>query len=515
MDRMTLDADWQKARLAEQRGDLRAAIEHYRILARRFPSDPELLFALARAAVRLGDHVTAENALAGAIRLDPESAPLRINYAFVQKQLGKTDAARRELEAALRLAPGNVLALYNLGNLWRDSGALDRAEACYRQALSSDARHVDSLYNLSCLLRDRDEIAEAKSMFETAVHLNPKRFDAWHNLANVRRAEGDIKGARQAYEAALSGGEWALPRYALGTLDLLEGNWTLGWAGYESRWEANGIPKPGSRLPLWQGEDTGPDSALLIHSEQGYGDFIQFARFLPLLARRFVRVGVHCSAPLIRLLRHNFGDAVAVFETLPEEQAASYTHQVPIMSLGKALQVGEAMLKTIAVPYLQADAPHRFDEEDAPFRIGFTWTGNPAHAENARRSIPLDMLASLFSTEGTRWYSLQKGMGDALVPWRQTVRDESNQWQDFADAANFIDSLDLVITVCTAQAHLAGALGKPVWLMSRFDADWRWLLERTDSPWYRTMRIFRQPSRGDWKSVIENIRAMLPASEHR
>src|SRR6185312_15960267 len=211
------------------------------------------------------------------------------------------------------------------------------------------------------------------------------------------------------------------------------------------------ISRPCSHLPPWQGEDVGTDSALLIHAEQGYGDFIQFARFLPLLTQRFARVGIHCPAPLVRLLRQSLGDAVSVFDTLSQEQSASYTHRMPVMSLGKALRVDEPMLKTIPVPYLRADAPHCFEEGNAPLRIGFTWTGSPAHAENARRSIPLEMLASLFSLEEVQWYSLQKGMENALSPWRETVRDESEWWEDFADAANFIAGLDLVITVCTAQ----------------------------------------------------------------
>jgi tetratricopeptide (TPR) repeat protein len=542
MDRMTLDAEWRKARHAEQQGDLRAALGHYRELARRFPSHPDLLFDFARAAAqsgeyqesrtqfetllrlapqdvaawaqlgfvcsRMSDFAGAENALANAIRLDPQAPALRINYALVQKQQGKTEAARRELETVLQMAPDNVLALYNLGNLWRDAAVYDRAEECYRRTLAIDARHVDSLYNLACLLRDHDEFAEAQALFEAAVRLRPGRFDAWHNLANLRRVLGDLKGARAAYQAALSGGEWALPRYALGTLDLMEGNWSPGWDGYEARWEANHMARPQLHLPLWQGEDVSRESRLLVRFEQGYGDCIQFVRFLPLLARRFGHVGMHCPTPLIRLFRQSFGDEFSFFENLPAEQVASYTHYIPVMSLGRALRVDEPMLGTIPVPYLRAGAPRRFLEEGA-LRIGFTWTGNPAHAENIRRSISPPALASLFSIKGTRWCSLQRGLGRELMPWRDRVCDDSDAWQDFADMANFIAGLDLVITVCTAQAHLAGALGKPVWLMSRFDTDWRWQLDRTDSPWYPSVRIFRQPVRGDWGSVIENVGAAL------
>jgi len=544
-DQLTLDTDWLKAQRAEQQGDLRTALGHYRILVQRFPANSKAFFALARIAtqvgeypesriqmeaglrlapkevaawaqlgfvcVRLGDLGAAEKALANAIRLDPKSAPLHINYANVQKQLGKPDLARRELETALKLSPRNVLALYNFGNLWRDVPDFDKAADCYRRALAIEPQHVDSLYNLGCLLRDRDEVEQAQAMFEAAVRINPKRFDAWHNLANAKRAQGDWKGARAGYQAALAGGEWALPRYALGTLDLLEKNWSQGWLGYEARWEANKIPRLQSQLVRWQGEDVGPESRLLVYTEQGYGDIIQFARFFPLLAQRFAHVGVHCPSLLARLFQQNFIGGITVFDALQDKHAASYTHYVHIMSLGNVLQVDESLLNAIAAPYLRASAPCRFPQDGSVFKIGFTWMGNPVQIDNAHRSIPLAALASLFDAEGTKWYSLQKGAGAALAPWSELVSDESDVWQDFADSANFIAGLDLVITVCTAQAHLAGALGKPVWLLSRFDADWRWQLNRQDSPWYPATRIFRQSRRGDWRDVIERIGDALKA----
>ncbi|TJZ65872.1 tetratricopeptide repeat protein, partial [Chitiniphilus eburneus] len=450
-----------------------------------------------------GDHAAACEALAQAVRLDPTAPALRVNHASMLRALGDAAGARAELEAALRLAPGDINARYNLANLLLDSGDEQGAVAAYQAVLTMAPGHAGARYNLGCLARRRGDIEAALAWFEQVVAQAPTHADAWHNLAGCRRALGDWDAARAAYERSVALEDSARSRYALGTLDLLQGRWRPGWDGYEARWEACGRTLPALPLPTWLGEAVPPGARLLVHAEQGYGDLLQFARFLPGLRQRFATVTVACPPALLALLAASL-DGIEVCDSLPDP--ADFTHAVAIMSLARVLHLDEAALGRYPVPYLRAPSGAQAGAERGPgLNVGLCWTGNPAQSDNLWRSIPLGLLRGLRDIPGISWHNLQQGQAAQARAAGFELRDASGQWRDFGDTAAYLAVLDLVITACTSIAHLAGGLGKPVWLLSRFDADWRWLLDRQDSPWYPSMRIWRQPTPGNWPAAVDKL----------
>jgi hypothetical protein len=274
------------------------------------------------------------------------------------------------------------------------------------------------------------------------------------------------------------------------------------------------------RQPLWTGGDIA-GRILLLHAEQGLGDTLQFCRYAPLVARRCGKVYLEVPRALLRLLRQSLGaenlEVIPRLADFPATQALPRTdYHCPLLSLPRVF--GTSLVDVPAdIPYLAADAAQAAAWSqrlaDLPGRkVGLVWAGLPQYADDAHRSLPLAQLAPLGGVVGVTFISLQTGAAAVqagAVPPGMTLHDASAGLGDFADTAALIAALDLVISVDTAAAHLAGALGRPVWLLNRFDTDWRWMTDRADSPWYPAMRIFRQPRRGDWDSVISQIRAEL------
>jgi hypothetical protein len=294
---------------------------------------------------------------------------------------------------------------------------------------------------------------------------------------------------------------------------LLLGDYPNGWRGYETRWRIpESFPPRDFRQPVWDGSDIS-GKTVLLHAEQGFGDTIQFCRYAPLVAERGATVIVECQPPLAALLQTLAG----VKQVVPRgEPLPDFDLQCPL--LGLPLRFGTTVETTPArVPYLHADEQRvaRWREKIGQgdgLRVGIAWAGAAGYGNDQRRSLTLSSFAPLAQIEGIRWYSLQKGDAakQAEHP-RQGMHlfDFTSDLNDFADTAALIANLDLLICVDTAVAHLGGALGKPVWTMLPFCPDWRWMLGREDSPWYPTMRLFRQPTRGDWLSVMQRIRGEL------
>jgi hypothetical protein len=306
-------------------------------------------------------------------------------------------------------------------------------------------------------------------------------------------------------------------QFNLGACQLALGDYERGWAGYEWRWQTrNTAPLPDYRSPRWRGDVAIPNQTILVHAEQGFGDSLQFCRYVPMLAS-LASVVLDVSRPLVRLLSSLDCDVriIARGDDLPP-----FDTWIPMLSLPLAFQT---TLATIPGParYLHADP-----EQSARWRkrlsgmagrkIGLVWAGSPlslqpqALAMDRRRSLTLQQFAPLADIPGLCLISLQKG--DAArqsPPDGMALHDWTDELDDFADTAALIEALDLVISVDTSVVHLAGALGKPVWVLNRFDQCWRWLSDRTDSPWYPTARLFRQPAPGDWTSVMRDVAAAL------
>ena len=345
--------------------------------------------------------------------------------------------------------------------------------------------------------------------------------------ARALACSGHPERAREQYQLALRAGPEGpgLPtaRYSLALLDLLEGDWVSGWAGLEARWQhslAQGR-RPDMQRPWWQGEPLGQGASLLVMDEQGLGDTLQFVRLLPLLRQRLPQTPLHllCRQNLLRLLKPWAQRWGVQLHHWDENWQALISHQVMLLSLPHCLGLRQPQLRALTAQFTPgylsvASGPPLRLPSGGPLRVGLVWRGNPDYALRHARDLPLSALASLCTTPGVQWLNLQMG---GAPEWAQTeglppVHDASAHWQDLADTAHTLcHALDLVLTVDTAMAHLAGALGVPVWLLNRHDSDWRWGNSGQDSVWYPSMRIFRQSRPRDWSAPLQEVQHALQA----
>jgi tetratricopeptide (TPR) repeat protein len=451
----------------------------YREALRLRPDDPEAhrnLGAVLRDLARLTE---AEASCREALRLRPDFRLAHNSMGNVLRKLGRPGEAEASYREALRLGPHYPEAHNNLGTALRDLGRLEEAEARYRDALRLRPDYVEAHKNLGAALRDLHRLAEAEASCREALRLKPDDPEAHANLSFVLLLAGRLKEGWQEYE------------------------WRLKTKPYK---RADGFS-----APLWSGETIG-NRVILLHAEQGLGDTLQFCRYVPLIATS-ARTVLVVQPPLVRLLSRLPGitEIIARGKKLP-----SYDLHCSLLSVPHLVST---TLDTIpaATPYLAADpalaANWRERLAGLPgLRVGLVWAGGKMLEGDSRRSITLDSMAPLAQASGVSFISLQKGEPAAQAanpPAAMDLHDFTADLHDFADTAALVDGLDLVISVDTAVAHLAGALGKPVWLLNRFDTDWRWLLDRYDSPWYPTLRQFRQPAPGDWVSVIRSARDAL------
>lgn len=444
-----------------------------------------------------------------ALEQNPGSMEAHYNLGEALQAQGKLDSAAASYRRALELSPDYSAAHNNLGNVLRDQGKLPEAHASFCRALELKPESVVAHINLGNVLRDLDRPEEALACWRRALELKPGFAEAHNNLASVLQDQKKFDEAlahyRQAFELKP---EYAEARSNWSLLTLLRGDFERGWPEYEWRLLAM-TPQRAFAQPRWDGSSLA-GRTILLHAEQGFGDTIQFIRYIELVAQSGGRVIVECQKRLGRLLRGSLAGFTVVEKGEP---APSFDVQCALLSLP---MVFRTTLQTIPqqVPYLFADANAvtRWRDKIAhgtpSFNVGLAWAGNKTHKNDRKRSLKLEALAPLGRVPGVRFYSLQKGdpAQQALMPPPgMQIIDWTNELDDFADTAALVANLDLVIAVDTAVAHLAGALGIPVWTLLPFAPDWRWLLDRDDSPWYPTMRLFRQTVPGDWDSVIEVV----------
>ena len=408
-----------------------------------------------------------------ATALRPTLAEAWINRGALLLQLLRLDEAAKVLETAHRLAPKDAAARLNLGNLRLEQGRLDDAVALYEAVLAADAAHAAATLNLGRALKELGRPAEALRWYRQAETLAPQDPTIQWNLGVCR---------------------------------LLLGDWLRGWQGFEARFAAGAVAGTGIAGPAWDG---GPlDGTLLIHAEQGLGDTIQFARFAAVAKARGVgRIVLACQAPLLDLMRGVAGIDMVVPRDGP---LPPFDAQVALMSLGAVLTVTAATLPP--APYLTAD-PARVaawrDRLGPGFKLGLVWQGHRLHRNDRNRSLPAAALAPLLTVPGVAAFSLQKDPGPGDLATLPGIVDLAAELTDFTETAAAILALDLVVAVDTAVAHLAGALGKPVWLALPHAPDWRWLMARADSPWYGSARLYRQSERGVWAAPVAAMRTAL------
>lgn len=504
------DAAFQHAARLHAAGRLAEAESGYRQILAAAPTHSDTRHGLGVLALQTGHPADALVHIDAAIVRDPRAALFHANRANALLALGRPVDAEAACRAALALKRNAAEAWASLGHALSDQGRAADAIEAYRTALRHNPRLPDLHAALGLALHDAARLDDAEAALAEAARRAPADPIAAGNLASLWKDQGKLDQAEAAYRALIARDPAdATAHFNLGVLLLLAGRHAEAWPEWDWRFRAE--PTTDRRLPApeWRGESLA-GRTLLVQAEQGIGDLIHFARFIPLLPRDG-RILVEAHPPLLRL----FGQLPAIAQLTPlGAPLPRHDLRIPIMSLPRHLPIAAAADRAVRGPYLQADpeaaAAWRARLAHLPGRrVGLVWAGNPGRVRmDRRRSIPPERLAPLRAIPGVSFVSLQKP-APASLPLDGRLTDPTAELRDFADTAALIAALDLVIGVDTAVVHLAGALGAPVWLLNRADPDWRWGLGRADSPWYPTLRQFRQPCAGDWASVIDALAAAL------
>lgn len=515
--------------IAQQRGQSLAAVQLIEQAIAVEPNRWAFHSNLACALESLGRRDEAIHGYRQAINLGGESAPLLSNLGAVCQDAGRRDEARHCYQRAISLDPRHAEAHYNLGNLAREMGDAAGAIVSYEQALRLRPTYVEAQVNLANLLLDEGRPEEAIRRYERALELNPRDAETHYNLARALKTVGRASEALTAYERAIEiKPDHAAAHMLRGLLLLRKGDLAQGWSEYDWRWrKKDELPMPSLPQPQWRGESLA-GRTLFVFGEQGVGDEIMFASCLPDVISQAEHCVIECDARLTSLFRRSFPSAtirsrVAWGEHDWLSQVRPIDCQSPLGDLPRWLRPKIEDFPTTD-HYLQVDPAlvARWRDRVAAlgpgFKIGISWRGASEHEQKYRRSIPLADWAPLLNWPGARFVNLQYGkVATEIAEVEKSLGVEIHDWED-ADPERDLDSLaaqmaalDLVITIGNTNAHLAGALGLRVWTLLPQSPSWRWGEAGETTPWYRSMRLFRQSSAGDWKPLLMEVRQAVEA----
>jgi tetratricopeptide (TPR) repeat protein len=540
----------QDAVALHRQGRLREAEKLYARVLKVAPDHFDALHLLGLANAQGGEMHEAFRLMSAALKINPKVPDVLMNFANVLHALKRDAEALDCLDKALALRPDDLNALHDRGNALLALGREQDSLACFDQVLSRNPRHGDAMLNRGTALASLGRNEQALADFDAALALMPGHPAALYNRGNVLSALGRYQEALAAFERALAAAPnhvqaWnnrgralqALNRHAdaVASFDkaialqkdyadanfnralslLTLGDLPGGFVQYEWRWKRSGITdtRRGYGKPLWLGEFPLARKTILLHAEQGLGDTIQFARYAPLLARAGATVVFEVQPELKNLLAGVEGVASCHARG---DQLPAYDVHCPLGSLPLALKTEPGTIPA-GIPYLHADEIHlakwrpRIDAL-AGKRVAFAWAGNVSHANDRNRSIDLKLLEPLFSIEGISFLNIQRelrGNDAELLVRHANVSHLGGELADMADTAAVAALADLTISVDTSVVHLAGSLGRPVWVMLPFAPDWRWTLNGESSPWYPQARLFRQSALSDWPGAIATLRTEL------
>jgi tetratricopeptide (TPR) repeat protein len=564
------DAHYNLANAKLNQGDAAAAIEHYRQAIKLQHGCPAYHFNLAHALQRIGRLAEAADEYRQVVSMAPGDFDATYNLGIVLHELKEFAHAADAFRRALALKPDLPQAMSNLAAALQGLDDYDGAANLLRRAIALNPDFAEAHGNWGGHLWRQGDLDAAKKSCLRAIELNPNLSGAHGNLGHVLFDQADYRGALGCYDQALAlrpdvalcanssvasshasasrpwrrgdlvnafdacrraGADFANAEYRralaaksnsvevlyyVGLLHLLHGDFAAGWHNYEYRWQTKMLrnARRDFSQPQWLGQPFS-GSRILLHAEQGLGDTLQFIRYVPLVAARGAKIILEVPSELSRLIESSLGSTARIVSR--GSRLPDFDWQSPLLSLPLVFQTDLNSIPA-SIPYLQADprltgdfAQH-FTATNSGLRVGIVWSGSPRHTRDPQRSIPLARLRALIEISGATFYSLQKGPATKELldmPLDLNLIDLSGHLNDFADTAGALANLDLLVTVDTAVAHLAGALGKPVWILLTRNPDWRWLLDREDSPWYPTARLFRQKVAGDWSTVIERVQNEL------
>ena len=541
------DAEIRRAFELHKAGEIAAALEIYTSVLHREPANASCLNLVGSALQALGRQGDAVTAIRAAIEINPLSASYRINLGVALRTMGREAEAADAYRAAIALAPENAVAHGNLGNALRDLGQFDAALACcmratalkpddvefllnaadlrqqtkdfsgalelYAAALQLAPAHAPALRSKSAALLSQGEISDAIECARLARECDPQDPAGCNNLGLALQANGRHAEALDVFTQGLSlAPENAAAQMNSAICNLVRGDFDVGFRHYEWRWQAAKEKLPDTGVPQWRGEGDIAGKRILFHAEQGFGDTIQFVRYAKLAVGRGASVVLSVPPALARLMvgMPDVAQVVAYGESLPPVDL-----QCPVMSLPLAFGT---RLETIPsdIPYLRADTAaievwRKRLGAKTKARIGLVWSGNAEHRNDRNRSISLSVLAPALDTR-CEFFSLQKELrpddGDFLAH-NSLVQNFGEHLGDFADTAALAANMDLVVCVDTSVLHLVGAMGIYAFALIPFNPDWRWLLDRDDTPWYPSVRLIRQSRPGDWASCLAVVHTEL------
>ncbi|MDP6748169.1 MAG: tetratricopeptide repeat protein [Candidatus Poribacteria bacterium] len=527
-----------------QEGNLKEAEKKYDYILKIDPTHAVSLNLLGVVLSQTNRHHDAIDLIRQALAINPEYTEAYNNLGMALQATKQLDSAIDSYLCSLKLDPHFISGHYNLGNTYKERDRFDEAIDSYCKTLALNPRHLSAYINLGIVYREQGKFTEAINCYQRALELDPNFADTHNNLGNVYREQEKFVEAINCYQRALeldpnSGtihNSLGIFHKDLGKVDeaiecyqralelkptnpqintnlamtlLLKGDFENGWKLNEWRLKQQ---QRDFLQPFWDGSSF-EDKTLLIYSEQGLGDTIQFVRFLPTLAKMGNKIAIQCQDQLKTLLQplESLSHLVGVFNST--DKLPHFDICLPLMSLPYVLGISHPDKIPNYVPYLYPNQDNCYDLPNSPnLKVGLVWAGNPSHKNDRYRSIELKQFIPLFKIPDCEFYSLQVGERVSelrIIDKERSIVDLGEKFADFSDTASALSQLDLLISVDTSVAHLAGAMAKPVWNLLPANPDWRWLLDREETPWYPTMRLFRQKELGQWDDVIEKIRLEL------
>jgi len=472
--------------------------------------DPHQLLQTARQLLNEQRSIEAARAFAAVLAVQPDCVEALAQLGQLLFQSNEFPASLGCLQQALRISPGMPRLNALMAAVLRKLGRLEESAVCCERESRISPNDPDAHYNLALARQTLRQIPEAIVSYRGALRLRPHYLDALLGLGRCLRQTRQAQAALDYFtDAVRLAPSDARAHWELGTTQLALGQYIPGWSGFEWRWKLPDFttPPPRYEQPQWDGRGLN-GKRIFLYCEQGYGDVIQFSRYATLVAARGGQVMLGCPKPLQPLMETVPGVAEVV--TVRQDLPPFDTH-APLMSLpfifGTTLETIPA-----TIPYIHARVSTSSQKkwvEDLPGKkVGVAWAGSKTHSNDANRSLPSELLKPLLKIPGIRWHSLQAGEAAQVLAhpdFAGKVVDLGSRFKDFHDTAEAISELDLVIAVDTAVAHLAGAMGKTAWLILPFEAEWRWMTDCDDSPWYPTIRLFRQSSPGNWEELLGRV----------
>lgn len=521
------DARIGLANALHEKNDPDASIAYFEDAVKRNPDAPGPLSHLGKALIDAKQYKEAIEVLLKALQLQINFAPAHTNLGIAFQEMGMLKDALECHKTSLLLDPTDIYAQNKIADTYIKQKDYDKAHEHYQRVIELAPKDPNSYAKLaSSLFSTQDRYEDAMALFRKALEVDPSHPLTLNNIGATMYDYGETVSSLQFFHDALAlKPNYLTAQHNLALGQLLAGDLKEGWANHESRLEVKErsyvyklIHKLFGLIPKWDGKSSLKGKYILLMHEQGFGDSIQFVRYVHLLLAQGARVALHVKDPLARLFRSVSDQVTLVREQDPLPKCdCAYV----LMSLPHALGTDRVEDIPSYPYYLSADPQdiktwkEKIDMlagNTSDLRVGFVWAGNPEHGNDRKRSIPLDIFAPLFNTPGVQFFSIQKGLATpelAKLPKELPVYNIGDSFNDFADTAAAMANLDLIISVDTSVVHLAGALGRPTWTLLAKTPDWRWLNDREDSPWYPSMRLFRQQTRNDWPAVISKVASEL------